>query len=55
VFAYLGDQIQPERIIESVFSTFKYINGENDNVGGTITLHVVSPLGIDAFEWRDNG
>lgn len=54
VFEYLGTHINPERIIENVFSTFKYIGGENGNVGGTITLHVLSPYGIDAYEWRDS-
>lgn len=48
VFAYMGSQF-----IEGVFSTFKYISSQTDDVGGTITLHVISANGTDAYEWRD--
>ncbi|WP_419872912.1 hypothetical protein [Candidatus Pristimantibacillus sp. PTI5] len=53
VFEYLGNQIEPDRIIESVLNTFKYISGLNKDVGGTVTIHVVSLEGIDVYEWSD--
>jgi hypothetical protein len=52
VFAYMGSQFDPSNIIEGVFGTFKYINSQTDDVGGTITLHVISAKGTDAYEWR---
>jgi 20S proteasome, alpha and beta subunits len=55
VFAYMGSQFDPSNIIEGVFSTFKYISSQTDDVGGTITLHVISANGTDAYEWRDLG
>ncbi|WP_136603810.1 hypothetical protein [Paenibacillus dokdonensis] len=55
VMDYFLSHFNPEQSIESVFVSFKYASSLNNNVGGTITLHVISKDGISTYEWRDFG